>query len=459
MSSQTVKLSEGTTVQVSGVSETVGEQLDEGAEGEIYSLKGDSSSVIKIFYESDRATKANKVKAMIQETPDDPADDFHSIVWPQAIVENSGDFLGYSMPRLDLSEWTKALVYAMKISPNSSLKERLRPAYNLAYMVYKIQDQGHALGDFNHENIFVKDGNISLIDCDGFHIKANGIVYEGDTFKKRYSPPEKRPPELEEVKVADRFCLGVHIFQLLMDGYHPYHAKGSNAEGGDWGVKIAQNSFPYTDSAAGFEPPEPGLQQKYDNLPQEIQDLFQDCFSESSTRFGWARPSAVEWVRKLGRTAALDVPESELPSDSNGTKGGKGDDDELSERASGIFGNAGGNATGGDDTTGSTTPGDDEKGDLKEQAQSVFRDTRSTGTDSGETTGSATTTDEETDELKKRAQGVFGDSDKNSGDTGDTTGKTSNADDDSDDGKKELKERAKGIFGDADESGTDSEQQ
>jgi len=242
---------EGTTVSGETGTYHLGEKLGGGREGSVYRIVGSDSSVVKIFEDGYRSSKAPKVRAMINNPPQDPTyneEGSRSIVWPTELVRDrsEGQFIGYKMPFKDLDEVKNALHYAMVDLKwdNSTEKERFTTALNLAIMVHAIHQQGHAIGDFNHENILIDDGYVTLIDCDGFHISGSTDTYKGDTFLPRYSPPESRGKRLSVVRKVDRFGLGVHIFQLLMEGNHPFLAQGPGTADGDSGRYDSTESVP-----------------------------------------------------------------------------------------------------------------------------------------------------------------------------------------------------------------------
>ncbi|QLH83766.1 hypothetical protein [Halosimplex pelagicum] len=292
----------------------LGERIGSGQEGEVYRLQGPEESVVKVFGTDCRAEKADKVRAMVQpeNQPADPTyqqEGVRSIIWPQNVVEDtSGQFLGYKMPEKDLDEALDALSYAMfeLTWDNSTDTKRLGAALNLSIMIDAVHKQGHAIGDFNHENILVEGGYISLIDCDAFHINADRATYGGDTYFPRYAPPEKRPDALSEVQLADRFGLGIYVFQLLMEGSHPFLAQGPSAATGSLQDMIQENSFPYETSSDGIEPHD-GKQTKYDQLPNQVQARFRDCFV-AGKRDSSKRPTPGDWIETLSETSGLGEP-------------------------------------------------------------------------------------------------------------------------------------------------------
>lgn len=295
---------EGQSVEIAGELVTLEEELGSGAEGAVFSLGEDSSRVAKIFKQDKRDDKVPKIKAMIENPPDDPtleAKGVHSIVWPLDPVRTPADgaAVGYTMPHLDLEAQQNAVKYARtELSwAETTLDKRLKTAYNLALVVNAVHAQNHAIGDFNHQNILINDGFVSLIDCDGFEIRGNDAVYTGQTYFGRYNPPEGRGESLRDVQYADRFGLAVHIFQLLMECFHPYQAQGSAVVGGSYADWTQEHEFPYEARRPGeLEPAEHAPD--YSQLPATIRDAFSDVFYYGKQR-PRRRPSSSDWVSLL----------------------------------------------------------------------------------------------------------------------------------------------------------------
>lgn len=332
----------GVAVSVEGTTLTVSDKIDSGNEGAVYRIKNTEDKVFKIFNEKKRSDKKRKITAMIANDPNHPA-----IIWPQAVVKdlNTGAFLGYQMKYKDLDTAQNAFEYTLtQLSWDSTEKShRYTVAKNLAVMVSAIHNEGHAIGDFNHDNILIDNsGQITLIDCDGFHITDEDIEFPDDTYYPRYSPPEGRGGNtISNVREADRFCLGVHIFQFLMEGFHPYHAKGSKAKNGNMEDKLKNNKFPYVDYE-GYNPIDsaPSVDDYETEMTDKIQSLFRRCFTESGKHKAAEniatetnRPYPEEWREALsnsreagksppGATSgpAVVKPNSESQDESSGTE-------------------------------------------------------------------------------------------------------------------------------------------
>jgi DNA-binding helix-hairpin-helix protein with protein kinase domain len=298
---------EGEKVTIGSKTATISDEIDSGTEGIVYKITEFDDSVIKVFYKDRRNRKAEKIQAMIPNNPNHDA-----IIWPEKIVwdYDTGKFIGYMMPFKDLNPAKNALHYTLtELKWEQSEKQhRHRVASNLATMVREIHEEGHAIGDFNHDNILIDpNGQVTLIDCDGYHITDGDDLYQDDTYYPRYSPPEGRGENtLSDVQAADRFCLGVHIFQFLMNGYHPYLAQGDEAKDGDMEDKIAHNKFPYVYS--NYQPIDeaPSVEEYEEEVPKYLRILFKQCFTQAGKDASISdvigetkssRPKIPEWIR------------------------------------------------------------------------------------------------------------------------------------------------------------------
>jgi len=281
----------------------VGNEVGKGAEGVVYEIV-DSDEVLKVLDEDCRREKADKVHTMVDNQPIDPTFRKHgiqTIIWPSSVVydENGEQFVGYRMPykNLDKCESLSNYLLKNKLSSEGDLNRRFILARNFAIVVSEIHRQGHALGDMNPKNILVNDLVVSLIDCDGFFIRGPDRSYPGGTFRPAFTPPEGLEDDIEEARLCDRFGLAVHIFKILMDNYHPFHARGVETVSGSFDDWIRAYEFPYKEPKPGrIEPPADAPD--YDALPTRVRELFTTCFIEGK-REGERRPAASEWAEAL----------------------------------------------------------------------------------------------------------------------------------------------------------------
>jgi len=291
---------------------TVGERLGGGAEGTVYRV--DAERAVKIYKPANRTERrAEKIAAMLATRPTEPLGDRDgaaeggTYVWPttRVFAPEGAAFVGYLMAYLDLGGRREAQKHAREVLDwrRSTERERTRSAHSLAAAVAGVHERGHALGDMNHENVyFGPDGRVTLVDCDAFHISGgDGQVFHGRTEHPRYAPPEGIGRELAAVERADRFGLAVHLFQLLMAGFHPFQGAGPRSTGGSLAAQIAAHRFPYRRPDRGVAPPPAAP--PYRELPAGVRSLFERAFVAGKAE-PTERPTAADWMERLGKTLA-----------------------------------------------------------------------------------------------------------------------------------------------------------
>jgi hypothetical protein len=317
-------------IRLEGVKADSGEEVSLGAQikretnSSTYRIGDSDSDAAKLFESADvdRSALRAKVEEMIQHPPEVPADSGEnlSFAWPTDVLERdeSGEFLGYqmSLPTLedvtDVLDFAKertsqatgsspgllhTLLHSIGIAGNSTSQDhRYTVALALAEGVDALHRAGYAIGNFHHSKIFVDGTNVVFVDCDEFHI---GTETEPEKINNRapvYAPSTNEATR-EVVQQGDRFALAVHIFQLLMDGYHPFQAIGSGALESRSEAMIRENPFPYRAPDAEYLSP-PEETPSYAELPPELRDLFEVCFIEGR-RVPEMRPSASIWIDAL----------------------------------------------------------------------------------------------------------------------------------------------------------------
>jgi serine/threonine protein kinase len=180
-------------------------------------------------------------------------------------------------------------------------------------------------GDFNPKNVGIKSttGDVYFIDTDTYQLLAKGyedcrcivacdgyvapeLLHRVARFKRNNSNCKDNlysaMPLPTFTKETDLFALGIYIFQLLMNGYHPYSGVilrpgRSNASPGTGNAPIEQDFYVFKQGISlsqntGILP--------LDSFPPEIGQLFTRCFIDG-TRNPAARPSAKEWYDALKR--------------------------------------------------------------------------------------------------------------------------------------------------------------
>jgi len=288
--------------------------LAAGGEGEIFNINGNSNSVAKI-YKPGKATldKERKLVKMINDPPDNRV--LSQIAWPQDVLYNAGQFAGFIMPKMNINDDLN-VVYEYGTAakyPNMPWENRLIIAENLCAVLDSVHVAGHICGDFNPKNISVNPntGHIVFLDTDSYHIKDGTETYRCDVGIPEYLPPEVQVkmrgggtlataalPTF--TKNTDNFALAIHIFQLLMNGVHPFACAiiptQSSVTAPQPSDNIVKGSFPFMQNIQGVKIP--AYAPKIDILPKDIQNLFERAFVDGHFNPN-ARPSPAEWHKAL----------------------------------------------------------------------------------------------------------------------------------------------------------------
>lgn len=292
-------------------------KIGSGGEGDIYLIHGYTSEVAKIYKKQQSPTIHRKLLTMVQGPPHDPTVNgptkHRSIAWPSEILyldRQKTQFAGFVMPRIDLKVFKKILIY---LSPEDragmffgefTWLHLYTAAFNLASCLAAIHERGYCVGDINESNILVAPTTLlTIIDCDSFQVKdpSTGKTWRCKVAKDDYTAPEifdcSRYADVDRTRETDCFALAVMIFQLLMEGFHPYAAKGKLVDDApSRRDKIKKGIFPYTSSQKGIAPT--ARAPSFEILHPEIQALFQRCF-DAGHKNPAARPSAKEWMTTL----------------------------------------------------------------------------------------------------------------------------------------------------------------
>jgi serine/threonine protein kinase len=290
--------------------------LKSGGEGTIYTIQGYPLKCAKIYHPKKLTTElCNKISAMITNPPKDPTIyimQHTSIAWPESILfndSNKKDFVGFVMPFINTKHFKESQLY---FSPSDRLKNYggnfnwkylFTTAYNITSAIAAVHEKGHCIGDLREVNIFVApDALVTLVDCDSFQIQDRN----GKTFYTRVGTGEYLPPELFGVDFekanydrhySDLFALSILIFKMLMQGTHPYQAKGKLVEeASSTEMKIMKGLYPYSSKFKGIFPPDHAP--PYDILPPSIKLLFEKCFIDGHKDLA-KRPTAKEWFNVL----------------------------------------------------------------------------------------------------------------------------------------------------------------
>lgn len=288
---------------------TLDAELGGGGEGKIYEVRKEPSLVAKVYHQG-KNTNEDKLKVMFANPPQDPpsSQNHVSIAWTVDLLHNinSQQIVGFLMGKA-----TNMRPIHNFYTPKSRRQHLSgfnyfylhRTARNLAAAISALHARHYVIGDVNESNILVAEtALITLVDTDSFQVRdpRNSKIYRCLVGKVEFTPPElqgKNFSDIDRTPEHDLFGLGVLIFQLLMEGTHPF--EGIFQGTGDPPPKekrISAGHFSYSQNTVPYRPKP--LAPSFDIVSPTLQKLFLRCF-EDGHQDPKARPDAQTWVKAL----------------------------------------------------------------------------------------------------------------------------------------------------------------
>ncbi len=292
----------------SGTVYQLDKRLGGGGEGDVYAVLANEKIVAKIFnLDVDAlAEKQEKLRVMTKIK----SSMLDHTAWPKdLLLDSQGRIVGYTMLRIpsmiDFNE-----IYDPGSEVQLGWQSRVALAYNLCARVNEIHMVGQVIGDFNPNNICVSPENweIYLIDADSFHITDNGRTYRCGVGMAPYLPKSlqlrlKMKLSLNTMslptftKQTDYFALAVHVFQLLMNGCHPFALRiiepSSSVRNPLVMESIIDAKCAFINKYKDYDIPL--FAPKMDILPTDLQVLFRRAFQGSYVRGDTDLPTPAEW--------------------------------------------------------------------------------------------------------------------------------------------------------------------
>jgi len=290
----------------------LGDEVGQGGEATVYQVRDHPDRLAKIYTRGPRPDYPNKLTWMVEHPPANPTQSLRhpSLAWPEDLLYlRDRKLAGYEMAFIKgsvpiLQVFNPRLRHA--ILPRFNWRYLHRVARNLAAALGALHAADYVIGDLNESNVLVTPhALVTLIDTDSFQVKAerNGkpVHHYCPVGKLEYTPPELHGGPLENIlrmKEQDAFGLAVLIFQLLMEGNHPFRAQWlGSGEPPPLEARIAQGGFPYmANPPLPVNPPSsaPNL----NHLHPSLAHLFRRAFIDGH-RDPCLRPSPEAWERAI----------------------------------------------------------------------------------------------------------------------------------------------------------------
>ncbi|MDY7020519.1 MAG: DNA-binding protein [Cyanobacteriota bacterium] len=281
-----------------------------GGEGRIFPVVENPTLVAKIYHKP-TDEDADKLTVMYNHPPQTLTvmPGVIAIAWPVDLLctlDSNRKIVGFLMPSV-----TRSLPIHTFYTPKTRRERKPlfnylylhRTARNLVASVTDLHASGYVIGDVNESNILVSDTAIvTLVDTDSFQVRdtQTNIIYRCPVGKAEFTPPELQGQtfrDRDRTPEHDRFGLAVLIFQLLMEGTHPF--SGVYQGSGDppaLEARIKAGHFPYGSHRVPYKPMP--LAPSFEILHPKLQELFIRCFQEGHL-CPIARPDAKTWLLAL----------------------------------------------------------------------------------------------------------------------------------------------------------------
>ncbi len=285
--------------------------LGRGGEACVYAVPSDGNLVAKVYHKPTEQ-HARKLLAMLANPPENPTASLGhiSIAWPDEplrAVDGSDRIIGFLMPRIrgmrPVIDFYNPRT-RREHCPLFNYQYLLRTARNLAAAFAALHNSGYCVGDVNESNIMVSDtALVTLVDTDSFQVRdrQKNVVYRCQVGKPEFTPPElqnKTFAQYDRAIAHDSFGLAVLIFQLLMEGTHPFSGiYQGTGEPPTYEARIAAGHFTYSQKRRVPYTPTP-IAPAWETLPPSLQEMFVRCFEDGHNN-PRERPTAQNWLLEL----------------------------------------------------------------------------------------------------------------------------------------------------------------
>ena len=295
-------------------------RLGSGGEGGIYALDELPDLVAKVYHSPSGSIGA-KLTLMVNNPPTMPALDGHvSIAWPldtlhDALPASTGNTVGFLMHRISSMQPVSQCynpAARKRNFPHFTYRHLCAVAINIAIAVNAVHGRNYVIGDINESNILINDNAlVTLIDTDSFQVidQSNGTIYRSPVGKPEYTPPDlqgHRFGEVDRNQYHDRFGLGVVIFQLMMEGRHPYAGRYTG-QGEPPAIEdnISRGHFLHSEGRSVPLIEGPGYM-PWHTLDGAIAEMFRLCF-EGGHDNQIVRPTAFQWEETITQAVRSSV--------------------------------------------------------------------------------------------------------------------------------------------------------
>ena len=285
-------------------------KVAEGGEAKTYFINQTiyQGYIAKIFKQDDKS-RVDKIEAMIKATYDKHILEYFA--WPLARIMYGQKFVGYLMRYVKADPLSKiqspltSKRCSFKVNPRNLVK--LSKNLFLALHIFKLNFPGSIFSDISSHNILVQsDGRPFFIDVDSieYYDRNNKVRHIAKYFTEGYRSYEAIAGQsLNET--SDCFALAIIVFQLLMNGKHPFAIKSHTITGTtDFEQNILRGYNAYFNKSKDYTVPD-GSYKIDEIMNQQLYDCFKQTFVTGLKEF-LKRENAYSFYK------ALESLESEM---------------------------------------------------------------------------------------------------------------------------------------------------
>jgi hypothetical protein len=239
------------------------------------------------------------------------------LAWPSDVVLDDGRFAGYLMPAADM-EQTVALDQIASASGRAAAagpagwarevtwRYLVSAAASLAHASNVLHGAGVIAGDVSTAGVRAwPQAGVTLLNCESMQIRD---PYSGEWFYCHGGRHEFTPPELAGASrdatarrpSSDLFTLAVQLYQVLLDGEHPFRGRWRGSGETPAVPDLAARGIWAGQDDGPLQPPRAAAGGRL--LPPGIISLFRQAFEDGAAN-PLARPTAAAWHQALAALA------------------------------------------------------------------------------------------------------------------------------------------------------------
>lgn len=285
--------------------------LAEGGQGDVYVVKyGGGEKALKWYKPNGMGSDTEAFYKNIKQNVNNGAPS-REFLWPLDVTDRLDGSFGYIM-ELRPEGYYELSDFMLTNVRFSSYRVMVNAALHIVSSYRILHNKGYSYQDLNDGNFFINPKNGDVLICDNDNVAPDG-VQTGIIGKPRYMAPEivrrEKMPDTE----SDLFSMSVIVF-LLFFLIHPLEGKRSLTPALTPQLQerlYGTEPLFIMDEENKGNAPDPVIHKNMAGwrlLPDYMQKLFSDAFSQKALMNPGARPREKEWMKNLVRFHSSIVP-------------------------------------------------------------------------------------------------------------------------------------------------------